>query len=232
MPYENGGNTNTNPTGPTTEPVHHSIQTVFSIETYDVTKKFDRWLMRLESAFKVFAIPENMKAPYLLHYIGPNAYDDTPDSKTYTELVNTMKEHYNPEPLEIAEIFRFLQRKQQEGESVKEYITVLQRLATTCNFGEYQRKALRNQFVFGLRNENIQSRLLEYKNLTLERAVEVATSMETSARDAAQLHKSHTYTQNVNKLSSNQKKYKDSSSSGTQMTFTHKNSAFTNNTMF
>nr|CAI5835249.1 unnamed protein product [Callosobruchus analis] len=100
-----------------------------------------------------------------------------------------MKLHYNPEPLEIAEIFRFLQRKQHEGESAQEYLTALQRLATTCKFGDYLKKALRNQFVFGLRAQNIQSRLLEQKDLTVDRALEIAVSMETSARDAAQLHR-------------------------------------------
>lgn len=178
----------------------HTVQTLFSIETYDTTKKFDRWLMRLESAFKVFGVPETKKAAYLLHYMGPDAYDvlcdklspELPSNKTYDQLVKTMKQHYNIEPLEIAEIFRFLQRKQREGETVQDYLTALQRLATTCNFGDYLKKALRNQFVFGLLAQNIQGRLLEEKKLTIERAVEIAVSMETSARNAAQLHHSGT----------------------------------------
>ncbi|XP_072384394.1 uncharacterized protein [Diabrotica undecimpunctata] len=179
--------------------VHHTVHTVFSIESYDVSKKLDKWLMRLESAFKVFGIPQGKQSAYLLHYMGPEAYDilcdklspQTPDAKSYDEEVNIMKEHYNPGPLEIAKNFHFLQRKQIEGESVKDYLTVLQRLAITCNFGEYQKKVLRNQFVFGLCNERIQSRLLKIKDLNIERASKVALSMETSARDAAQLHQSH-----------------------------------------
>ncbi|XP_031329635.1 uncharacterized protein LOC116160551 [Photinus pyralis] len=128
--------------------------------------------------------------------MGPEAYDvlcdkispELPNTKTYVELVDTMKSHFNPEPLEIAENFRFLQRKQHEGEKVKDYLTALQKLAITCNFGQYLKKALRNKFVFGLRAQNIQSRLLEVKDVTIEKAIEVAISMETSHRDAAQLH--------------------------------------------
>ncbi|XP_076285442.1 uncharacterized protein LOC143211545 [Lasioglossum baleicum] len=160
----------------------HAVHTVFSIETYDVSKKFDLWLMRLESAFQVFQVPENKKAAYLLRYMGPDTYDvlcdklspESPNSKNYSDLVKEMKSHYNPEPLEIAENFRFLQRKQHDGESAQEYLTALQRLATTCKFGDYQKKALRNQLVFGLRAQNIQSRLLETKDLTIERALEIA----------------------------------------------------------
>lgn len=135
----------------------HAIHTVFSIESFDSIKKFDRWLKRLESAVRIFAVPAEKKAAYLLHYMGPEAYDALcdktspvkPKEYTYEQLSNTMKSHYNPDLLEIAEIFRFLQRRQNEGESVREYITALQRLATSCKFGEYLKKALRNQFVFG-----------------------------------------------------------------------------------
>ncbi|KAK9736597.1 Reverse transcriptase (RNA-dependent DNA polymerase) [Popillia japonica] len=178
----------------------HSIHTVSSIETFDTSKKINRWLMRLESAFNVFAVAPNKKAAYLLHYMSPDAYNvlcdkispENPDTKTYEQLVNTMKLHYNPEPLEIAENFRFIQRKQHEGDSARVYLTALQKMATTCKFGDYlKKKALRNQFVFGLRTQNIQSRLLEQKELDIEKAVDIAVSMETSARDAAHLHRSN-----------------------------------------
>nr|CAI5854179.1 unnamed protein product [Callosobruchus analis] len=48
---------------------------------------------------------------------------------------------------------------------------------------------LRNQFVYGLHSRHIQSRLLESRDLTLDHAVEVSTSMEMSERDANQLHR-------------------------------------------
>lgn len=74
------------------------------------------------------------------------------------------------------------------------YFTALQRLATTCKFEDYLKEALRNQFVFRLRTQNIQGRLLEQRDLVIEKALEIAISMETSAKDAAQLH----HTSNTN----------------------------------
>ncbi|KAK9739064.1 hypothetical protein QE152_g9340 [Popillia japonica] len=96
--------------------------------------------------------------------------------------------------------FRFQQCKQHEGENALEYLTELQRLATTCKFGDYLKKPLRNWVVFGLHAQNIQSRLLEQRDLTLERATEIAVGMETSARDAAQLHSGNA-SGNVNSVS-------------------------------
>nr|CAI5836281.1 unnamed protein product [Callosobruchus analis] len=62
-------------------------------------------------------------------------------------------------------------------------------LLINCKFGEYLKMALRNQFIYGLSSRRIQSRLLETRDLTLDRAVEVSTSMEMSERDANQLHR-------------------------------------------
>lgn len=58
---------------------------------------------------------ENMKSAYLLHYMGPEAYDilcnkiapDEPKDKSFDDIVTIMQRHWSPEHLEIAENFRF-----------------------------------------------------------------------------------------------------------------------------
>nr|XP_022907687.1 uncharacterized protein LOC111419148 [Onthophagus taurus] len=99
-----------------------------------------------------------------------------------------MDQFDNPAPLEIAEMFRFQCSKQQEGETIQEFLYALQKLAINCKFGNFLKLALRNQFVYGLHSKRIQSRLLETKDLTLDRAVEIASGMEMSERDTNQLH--------------------------------------------
>lgn len=112
---------------------------------------------------------------------------EDPYAQSYETLVGKLKDFYAPAPLEIAENFRFHQRRQQEGESILQYVATLQKLSITCNFGPFLKTALRNQFVFGIKSTRIQSRLLEMKNLTFDKAVELATSMEMSAKDTDQL---------------------------------------------
>lgn len=175
------------------------VQSVFTIETFENSKfQWDRWVERLEGAFTIFNVAEGHRLHYLLHFMGPEAYDTLcdkvapgkPSGKTYAEVVNLMRQYYSPAPLEIAENFRFHQRRQQEGENVRDFLTGLQKLAIHCKFENYLSTALRNQFVFGLRSEKIQNRLLESKELDLDRAFEIAVGMELSARDAAELHQS------------------------------------------
>lgn len=99
-----------------------------------------------------------------------------------------MKEHFDPAPVEIVENYKFHLRKQLEGEKVSEFLAALRRMSIHCNFGAYLETALRNQFVFGIRNQKVQNRMLETKVLTLKRAEEIATAMEMSERGGAEMH--------------------------------------------
>lgn len=209
-----------------------TVQTIFTIEQFDNAKnQWSRWVKRLEGAFTIFNVPDDKKVGYLLHYMGADAFDtlcdklapEDPWLKEYKFLVDYMQQYYNPAPLEIAENFRFNKRRQQEGESVQEYLTALQKLAINCNFGTYLKTALRNQFVFGLKNEKILYRLLETKDLTLERALEISVSMELSSRDVAQLHQKG----NVHNIAFQKKNYnvtKTNSNHNNSNTIASKNS--------
>ncbi|XP_036148803.1 uncharacterized protein LOC118647642 [Monomorium pharaonis] len=66
-------------------------------------------------------------------------------------------------------------------------MAALQKLSLHCKFGEYLQTELRNQFVFGLRNQRIQSRLLETANLTRESALKTACGMELAEKGVSKL---------------------------------------------
>ncbi|GJQ73829.1 hypothetical protein Trydic_g18767 [Trypoxylus dichotomus] len=112
----------------------------------------------------------------------------------YEELVDLMNQHYNTEPLEIAENFKFHMRKQQEGETINDFISALRMLVIHYKFGRYLETALRNQLVFGLRSGNIQGRLFECKKLTLENVLVTATNMEMSAISTAAVKNENVHT--------------------------------------
>ncbi|XP_035918707.1 uncharacterized protein LOC118516987 [Anopheles stephensi] len=145
-----------------------------------------RWVKRLETAMEMMDLQPEKKKPVLLHYMGMECYNTLcdlalpkePEGLTYQEVVDKLTSHYEPRPLEMVELFKFWQRKQQEGETVAEYAKVLQKEARFCGFAEYLNKALRNQFVFGLQNKAMQTRLLEEKELTWEKATTLASAME------------------------------------------------------
>ncbi|XP_055692263.1 uncharacterized protein K02A2.6-like [Lutzomyia longipalpis] len=162
------------------------------MEFFDPAKgTWSRFVARMEDTFEGFNVTEEPKKKSLLiHYMSFAAYNQlcdrilprVPRDLTYKEICDEMRECLDPEPLEIVEIFKFQTRKQKEGESCEEFLAALRKLSTHCKFGENLKKSLRNQFVVGLRNNAIQRRLLEKRDLTLEIALDTAKAMEISEK--------------------------------------------------
>ncbi|XP_058817568.1 uncharacterized protein K02A2.6-like [Topomyia yanbarensis] len=175
----------------------------FTIDPFDKRKlKWMRWVERLENAFIIYAVDDvDMRKSLLLHHMGAESYDiicdkiapDAPRDKTYQQIVDILETFFNPRPLEISENFRFKCRRQGDKdaatpeESVDEYLVALRRIAVTCNFGQYLETALRNQLVFGIKRNDIRSRLLEKRELTLQSARDIAVSMELSKKGGAEI---------------------------------------------
>ncbi|XP_058826833.1 uncharacterized protein K02A2.6-like [Topomyia yanbarensis] len=173
----------------------------FAIDPFDKRKlKWMRWVERLETAFHIYGVAdEQMRKNFLLHYMGSDTYDvicdkvapDSPRARTYQQIVATLEEFFSPQPLEISENFRFKCRHQGDkdaasaDETVDEYLVALRRIAGTCNFGAYLETALR--LVFGIKRNDIRSRLLEKRDLTLGTARDIAVSMELSRKGGAEI---------------------------------------------
>ena len=138
------------------------------------------------------------KLSVFLSVMGPATYGllrsliapEKPGTKTYEETVEVLQAHFSPKPIVIAERFRFHKRNQGEGETITQYIADLKKLSEHCEFGAYLQDALRDRLVCGLNSESIQKRLLTETALTYQKAVEIAISMETVARESQQLSSS------------------------------------------
>ncbi|XP_065082215.1 uncharacterized protein LOC135704655 [Ochlerotatus camptorhynchus] len=161
-----------------------------------------RWVERLETALSIYGVADvEMRRNLLLHHMGPESYDvicdklapASPRTKTFQEIVQLLEAYYNPQRLEISENYRFNCRRQGDKdavsaeETVDEYLVALRRIAITCNFDQYLEKALRNQLVFGIKRNDIRSRLLEKRNLTLQDARDIAVGMELSRKGGAEI---------------------------------------------
>ncbi|XP_053391329.1 uncharacterized protein K02A2.6-like [Mercenaria mercenaria] len=123
----------------------------------------------------------------LVQYFSAN---DIEDGKRVSVLLTLIGTFGTQTVSYIAERFRFHKPNQGTGESVQDYIAVLRKLSEHCDFGDTLNDTLRDRFVCGLREANIQKRLLSKTDLTLQKAIEEAVAMETLARDASELRTS------------------------------------------
>ena len=97
---------------------------------------------------------------------------DSPVGKSYKVLCDLLSDYFKPKVSEVAETYRFHQAVQNENESVLEYANRLKHLAVHCNFGNFLPRALRDQFVGGVRNPSTKTKLLSVTKIILSRIME------------------------------------------------------------
>ena len=168
-----------------------AIAQIGHIELFEIgSDDWELYAERLDQFLLANGIDDDKKkVVVLVTVIGQKAYSllrnlvapTKPHDKKYDKLVEAMKKHLKPKPLTIAEQFKFNRRKQQEGESIAQFLAELRKLAETCNFGAKLEEQLRDRLVEGLRSKSIQKRLLSEGDLDLTRAYELAISIETAS---------------------------------------------------
>ena len=95
-----------------------------------------------------------------------------------------MEAYFKPAPIIMAEQFHF----HKSGEAIANFVADLRRLATNCKFGAYLDDALWDRFVCSLSNETIQRRVLVEKELTMTKAVDLATSLLSAEKNSQAMH--------------------------------------------
>ncbi|CAB3256144.1 unnamed protein product [Arctia plantaginis] len=164
------------------------------IEPYSFeSSNWDAYVRRMKQFIALNSISDSLQVATLVTVVGAECYElmcdlcspSTPESKTFTELVKLVKDHVEPERSEIAERHIFRQRTQRQGESVRDYLQSLKHLAKSCNFGDKLEENLRDQYVSGLYNEDMRSRIFAEKNVDYKRAVELSQALEAAERHAS-----------------------------------------------
>ncbi|XP_026176653.1 zinc finger CCHC domain-containing protein 9 [Mastacembelus armatus] len=117
---------------------------------------------------------------------------EKPKDKTYQQLVLLLKDHFDPKPSEIVQRFKFDSRMRKPNESVTEFVAELRHLAQDCNYGGTLQQMLRDRIVCGINDERIQRRLLAEENLTFEKALSIAVSVEAANKNAQDLQNPNT----------------------------------------
>ena len=171
-----------------------ATSTLGSLDPFDAAKEdWSAYTERFEQFILANGVEGEKKiVATFLTIVGSKTYNllrdllapEKPSSRKYAELIEVLQKHYEPKPLVIAERFHFHKRDQKEGETVSDYSAALKKASERCEFKGFLEEALRDRFVCGLRNRNIQRKLLAEKDLTWDKAFEVAQAMESAERQA------------------------------------------------
>lgn len=110
----------------------------------------------------------------------------TPKDKTYEELKALVTKHLTPMPQKSVERFKFWHRVQTDGETISEFLAEPKKMTEHCQFGPFLDEALKDRFVCGLKSTTITKKLLA-EDPTLQKAVDIALSMEAAEKQAQEL---------------------------------------------
>lgn len=104
----------------------------------------------------------------MLHHLGSksleilNSFDFDIDTVKYDDLVSKMSTFFIPQINIVMERHKFFTNKQQEEQTVDEFVTVLKNLSLNFEFKDLRDALIRDIFICGLAPElaNIRERLL------------------------------------------------------------------------
>ena len=133
------------------------------------------------------------------------------DSTPYEDLVKIVKNHYDPKPSVTMQRYKFNTRTRTVGESIATYVAALRELAQHCEFKETLSDMLRDRLVCGVNHKGITNRLLAEKDLTFDKALELAQAMESAERDTQHLQSTQQQPQDVHHSAVPQKTPKNQS---------------------
>ena len=122
-----------------------------------------------------------------------------------------MKNHYDPKPSVTMQRYKFNTRTRTVGESITTYVAALRELAQHCEFKETPSDMLRDRLVCGVNHKGITNQLLAEKDLTFDKALELAQAMESAERDTQHLQSTQQQPQDVHHSAVPQKTPKNQS---------------------
>ncbi|KAJ8358132.1 hypothetical protein AAFF_G00031380 [Aldrovandia affinis] len=93
-------------------------------------------------------------------------------------ILDELEKYFKPAKNTIYERYVFGSCKQEEGESIDNFVTRLRERAATCDYGQLKDEMIRDKIVLGVANESIRRRLLREKGLTLITAIEMCRAAE------------------------------------------------------
>ena len=156
------------------------------LESCNEEEDIEQYFERLEMFLMANGVRDDKKVGHVLSGIGAKAYavlrnllaPTEPKDSDLATITQKLVRYYKPKPPIIGQRFIFHQCIQKPGKPINQFMMELQHLAHTCDFGQFLEEALRDHLVCGLNNSSIQKKLLSENDLTLQRAIDIATAAE------------------------------------------------------
>ena len=111
------------------------------------------------------------------------------EKKDTAAIISAIKKYIDGHINESVERRNFRRRTQQQGETFDDYLLVLRELVKTCNFcsSECTDKNIRDQLIEGITDGDTVEDLLQIKDLTLDKAIQVCQAQEAAKKQRSNI---------------------------------------------
>ena len=115
------------------------------------------------------------------------------DKKDVTAIIAAIKKYIDGHVNESVERRNFRRRTQQPGECFDDFLLALRELVKTCNFcsNECTQKNIRDQLIEGIVDGDTVEALLQEKDLTLDKAIQICQAQEAAKKQRANMTTVH-----------------------------------------
>ena len=127
-------------------------------------------------------------------------------ARTINQLKKTFRDYCNPRKNITYERHKFNTRSQADGESIDQYVTELQTLAATCEFGDLKDSLICDRIVCGINSQAMKERLLREPDLSFSKATDMCRASEISKKQIKTLTNIDTSIHALNKGDSTHKR--------------------------
>ena len=108
----------------------------------------------------------------------PNANADI----TVGAVIERFNEYFSPRSNELTTRYKFRKCVQRTGERLDAFITRLKIIMKECDYGDEKDKQLRDQIVFGCREDSLRDKFFREAALTLQMTIHICTAHQASQK--------------------------------------------------
>ena len=156
----------------------------------DALKTWRHWKRTLDFFLQSLpTTPAPNKLATLVNFVGPSVYELIAEAPTYENAIATLETAYDKPKNEVFARHLLSSCKQEQGQSLDQFLQKLKNLAKDCNFKActaevHKNEAIRDAFIGGLISPQIRQRLLENSSLDLDTAFENARTLDMAEKQS------------------------------------------------
>ena len=157
--------------------------------------RWRKWMVRFENRIKAMNLTDpERKLALLLDYAGEDVHDDfltltvppaqaaaagndPPGNDIYHRSIVAHNTHYAPQVQREYEVFSFRTAKQEEGESLDQFVTKLRKLGATCDFANLSSE-IKSQVIQKCRSSRLRTKGLSDLTMSLEDLIKAGNAMD------------------------------------------------------